>query len=117
MSIAETEVIIGMLITGYVVLFHYCVSGPGLAIRVICAEEPYVCKDFPETNNILKIIADFSASVKKVINIARICILALVRMIMNSAIGLAKFTFMYILRLSWGIIEKEQALWISPHPF
>uniref|UniRef100_A0A8D2MYU0 GMP synthase (glutamine-hydrolyzing) n=1 Tax=Zonotrichia albicollis TaxID=44394 RepID=A0A8D2MYU0_ZONAL len=39
--------------------------GPGLAIRVICAEEPYVCKDFPETNNILKIVADFSASVKK----------------------------------------------------
>uniref|UniRef100_A0A9L0KEV8 GMP synthase [glutamine-hydrolyzing] n=1 Tax=Equus asinus TaxID=9793 RepID=A0A9L0KEV8_EQUAS len=39
--------------------------GPGLAIRVICAEEPYICKDFPETNNILKIVADFSASVKK----------------------------------------------------
>uniref|UniRef100_A0A2K5HWH9 GMP synthase (glutamine-hydrolyzing) n=1 Tax=Colobus angolensis palliatus TaxID=336983 RepID=A0A2K5HWH9_COLAP len=38
---------------------------PGLAIRVICAEEPYICKDFPETNNILKIVADFSASVKK----------------------------------------------------
>lgn len=41
--------------------------GPGLAIRVICAEEPYICKDFPETNNILKIVADFSASVKKVV--------------------------------------------------
>nr|XP_024650758.1 GMP synthase [glutamine-hydrolyzing] [Macaca nemestrina] len=41
------------------------VDGPGLAIRVICAEEPYICKDFPETNNILKIVADFSASVKK----------------------------------------------------
>lgn len=40
--------------------------GPGLAIRVICADEPYVCKDFAETNNILKIITDFSASVKKV---------------------------------------------------
>ncbi|CAJ0939580.1 unnamed protein product [Ranitomeya imitator] len=39
--------------------------GPGLAIRVICAEEPYVCKDFAETNNILKIVADYSASVKK----------------------------------------------------
>ncbi|TSK38418.1 GMP synthase [glutamine-hydrolyzing] [Bagarius yarrelli] len=39
--------------------------GPGLAIRVICADEPYVCKDFAETNNILKIITDFSASVKK----------------------------------------------------
>lgn len=40
--------------------------GPGLSIRVICAEEPYVCKDFAETNNILKIVTDFSASVKKV---------------------------------------------------
>lgn len=46
--------------------FQRCFAGPGLAIRVICAEEPYVCKDFPETNNILKIVADFSASVKKV---------------------------------------------------
>lgn len=43
-----------------------CVAGPGLAIRVICADEPYICKDFAETNNILKIITDFSASVKKV---------------------------------------------------
>lgn len=33
---------------------------------MICAEEPYICKDFTETNNILKIITDFSASVKKV---------------------------------------------------
>ena len=40
--------------------------GPGLAIRVICADEPYICKDFAETNNILKIVTDFSASVKKV---------------------------------------------------
>lgn len=47
-------------------IFHLSIPGPGLAIRVICAEEPYVCKDFPETNNILKIVADFSASVKKV---------------------------------------------------
>lgn len=39
--------------------------GPGLAIRVICADEPYICKDFAETNNILKIITDFSASIKK----------------------------------------------------
>uniref|UniRef100_A0A8C5I057 GMP synthase (glutamine-hydrolyzing) n=1 Tax=Gouania willdenowi TaxID=441366 RepID=A0A8C5I057_GOUWI len=39
--------------------------GPGLSIRVICAEEPYICRDFAETNNILKIVTDFSASVKK----------------------------------------------------
>lgn len=51
----------------YLARCFFNAAGPGLAIRVICAEEPYVCKDFPETNNILKIVADFSASVKKVI--------------------------------------------------
>uniref|UniRef100_H3CCF3 GMP synthase [glutamine-hydrolyzing] n=1 Tax=Tetraodon nigroviridis TaxID=99883 RepID=H3CCF3_TETNG len=44
---------------------HPFPAGPGLSIRVICAEEPFICKDFAETNNILKIITDFSASVKK----------------------------------------------------
>lgn len=33
---------------------------------MICAEEAFICKDFAETNNMLKIITDFSASVKKV---------------------------------------------------
>lgn len=33
---------------------------------MICAEEPFICKDFAETNNILKIVTDFSASLKKV---------------------------------------------------
>lgn len=40
--------------------------GPGLSIRVICAEEAFICKDCAETNNMLKIVTDFSASVKKV---------------------------------------------------
>uniref|UniRef100_A0A087XHK2 GMP synthase [glutamine-hydrolyzing] n=1 Tax=Poecilia formosa TaxID=48698 RepID=A0A087XHK2_POEFO len=48
-----------------IVCRHPFPVGPGLSIRVICAEEPYICKDFAETNNILKIITDFSASVKK----------------------------------------------------
>ncbi|CAH1773036.1 unnamed protein product [Owenia fusiformis] len=39
--------------------------GPGLAIRVICASEPYREKDFAETKIILKIIVDFSNSIKK----------------------------------------------------
>ncbi|XP_078463774.1 GMP synthase [glutamine-hydrolyzing] isoform X1 [Lampetra fluviatilis] len=39
--------------------------GPGLAIRVICTDEAYICKDFPETNLLLKIITDFAASIKK----------------------------------------------------
>lgn len=37
-----------------------------MSIRVICAEEAFICKDFAETNNMLKIVTDFSASVKKV---------------------------------------------------
>jgi len=41
-------------------------TGPGLAIRVICAEEPYMEKDFAETSNMLKTIVDFSNAVKKV---------------------------------------------------
>ncbi|XP_048460050.1 GMP synthase [glutamine-hydrolyzing] isoform X3 [Rhincodon typus] len=47
------------------VILRHPFPGPGLAIRIICADEPYICKDFAETNNILKIVADFSASVKK----------------------------------------------------
>ena len=40
--------------------------GPGLAIRVICADEPYMCKDFADTSNMLKIIADFVNAMKTV---------------------------------------------------
>lgn len=39
--------------------------GPGLAIRVICAEEPYMEKDFAETGIILRIIVDFENAIKK----------------------------------------------------
>lgn len=38
--------------------------GPGLAIRVICADEPYMCKDFADTSNMLKIIVDFVTALK-----------------------------------------------------
>ncbi|XP_061162674.1 GMP synthase [glutamine-hydrolyzing]-like [Saccostrea echinata] len=38
--------------------------GPGLAIRVLCAEEPYMCKDFAETSVLLKFLLDFSNSIK-----------------------------------------------------
>uniref|UniRef100_A0A0A1X6H0 GMP synthase (glutamine-hydrolyzing) n=1 Tax=Zeugodacus cucurbitae TaxID=28588 RepID=A0A0A1X6H0_ZEUCU len=33
--------------------------GPGLAIRILCAEEPYIEKDFSETQVIAKVIVDF----------------------------------------------------------
>ncbi|XP_031552012.1 GMP synthase [glutamine-hydrolyzing]-like [Actinia tenebrosa] len=39
--------------------------GPGLAIRVICGEEPYQGNDFAETNIVLGQIVDFAAAVLK----------------------------------------------------
>lgn len=38
--------------------------GPGLAIRVICAEEPYMCKDFAETNVKLRFIVNYADVIK-----------------------------------------------------
>jgi len=39
--------------------------GPGLAIRVICAEEKYVCKNFSEICNLLGFICNYSNAIKK----------------------------------------------------
>jgi len=44
----------------------FIAKGPGLAVRVICAEEPYLEKDFAETSLILKLIVDYANAVKKV---------------------------------------------------
>lgn len=41
-------------------------AGPGLAIRVLCAEEPYMCKDFAETAVVIKFIVDFGQASKTV---------------------------------------------------
>lgn len=34
--------------------------GPGLAIRILCAEEPYMEKDYPETQVISRVIVDYN---------------------------------------------------------
>lgn len=39
--------------------------GPGLAIRVLCAEEPYIEKDFSETQVVVKVIVDYQNKMKK----------------------------------------------------
>lgn len=39
--------------------------GPGLAIRVLCADEPFVEKDFSETQVIVRVIVDYSNKSKK----------------------------------------------------
>lgn len=41
--------------------------GPGLAIRVLCAEEPYIERDFSETQVIVKIIVEYESMLQKVI--------------------------------------------------
>jgi GMP synthase (glutamine-hydrolysing) len=46
----------------------YCV-GPGLAIRVLCANEPYMEKDFTDTQNMLRVIVDFAKFSAKVSNL------------------------------------------------
>ena len=50
---------------------HLCahvvsLTGPGLAIRIICGDEPYQGNDFAETNIILGQIVDFATAKKKV---------------------------------------------------
>lgn len=39
--------------------------GPGLAIRVLCEEEPFIEKDFSETSFLLKNIVDYTNAVRK----------------------------------------------------
>lgn len=39
--------------------------GPGLAIRVICANEPYMEKDFNEASVLVKVMISFQASLKR----------------------------------------------------
>lgn len=40
--------------------------GPGLAVRVICAEEPYMEKDFSETSCLAKVIVNYANALAKV---------------------------------------------------
>lgn len=40
--------------------------GPGLAIRVLCADEPFIEKDYSETQVIVKIIVEYQQMLKKV---------------------------------------------------
>ncbi|XP_067622444.1 GMP synthase [glutamine-hydrolyzing] isoform X3 [Eurosta solidaginis] len=39
--------------------------GPGLAVRILCAEEPFIGKDYSETQVIAKVIVDFHNKLQK----------------------------------------------------
>jgi len=41
--------------------------GPGLAIRVICAQEPYMENDFAETQVLIRLLVEYSSMLQKVI--------------------------------------------------
>ena len=40
--------------------------GPGLAVRIICAEEPFIERDFSETAVLVKVITNYSVACMKV---------------------------------------------------
>lgn len=40
--------------------------GPGLAIRVICALEPYMESDFAETQVLVRLIVEYHSMIQKV---------------------------------------------------
>ncbi|KAK2711224.1 hypothetical protein QYM36_012414 [Artemia franciscana] len=42
--------------------------GPGLAIRVICAEDPYIERDFVETQLMAKLITEYAIMVQKILS-------------------------------------------------
>ncbi len=46
-------------------LMRHPFPGPGLAIRVLCAEDPYMEQDFSETQVLVKIIVGYNQMVKK----------------------------------------------------
>ncbi|KAJ8668804.1 hypothetical protein QAD02_000063 [Eretmocerus hayati] len=46
-------------------IYRHPFPGPGLAIRIICAEEPYMDRDFSETRVLVKIIAEYEQMLQK----------------------------------------------------
>ena len=40
--------------------------GPGLAIRILCADLPYISEDYNETNVKLKLLVDFEQTLEQV---------------------------------------------------
>ena len=46
-------------------LMRHPFPGPGLAVRILCADQPYMEKDFSETQVLLKIVLSYSTSLQR----------------------------------------------------
>ena len=46
-------------------IFYLSLSGPGLAIRILCVDEPYIEADFADTQLVLRILINYADQCKK----------------------------------------------------
>ena len=100
----------------------YFYSGPGLAIRIICGDEPYQGSEFAETNIILGQIVDFVTAIKKVSRVCERMVLIMLKSNKSNYspvwLRLARFVPVGMLKVNFCLLESTAlyALTATPTP-